>query len=286
VMPGIGKERNWGRSPHGVGEHQCSVVVLSCDAYADLWPAFFALFDRFWEDCPFPVFLGSNTVDPKLPRVSVLKTGRDFGWSNSAATVFSQVRTKYVLLMLEDFFLREAVRTDRILDRLSDMERLRAAYVRLRPFPAPDRRVADAPELGRIDVGAPYRAALQAALWRTERLLGLLRPGETAWEMEALGSRRSDVSPSDFYSTWRPHLEYEAGVCMRKWLPHAVRQVEAAGIVVDTSKRPIMSRTEYAVWCRGVIANNVMNRIPWRLRRRVGDVLRAVGVLPRRRAGT
>ena len=41
----------------------CSVLVPSCDAYADLWIPFFALFWRYWSDCPFPVYLGTNPVD-------------------------------------------------------------------------------------------------------------------------------------------------------------------------------------------------------------------------------
>lgn len=37
-----------------------AVVVASCDAYADLWEPFFRLFRRYWPDCPYPVYLGSN----------------------------------------------------------------------------------------------------------------------------------------------------------------------------------------------------------------------------------
>jgi hypothetical protein len=32
-----------------------AIPVVSCDKYSDLWQPFFALFDRFWPDCPLDI---------------------------------------------------------------------------------------------------------------------------------------------------------------------------------------------------------------------------------------
>ena len=39
----------------------CAVVVCSCDKYSDLWDPYFELFKKFWADCPYPVFLNTET---------------------------------------------------------------------------------------------------------------------------------------------------------------------------------------------------------------------------------
>jgi hypothetical protein len=39
-----------------------SILVVSCDGYQDLWKPFFSCFLKYWPDCPFPVYLGSNNL--------------------------------------------------------------------------------------------------------------------------------------------------------------------------------------------------------------------------------
>ena len=55
-----------------------SVLVISCDRYADLWRPFFELFWRHWPDCQGPVYLGSNFTDYSDPRVQTIKVNTIF----------------------------------------------------------------------------------------------------------------------------------------------------------------------------------------------------------------
>ena len=41
---------------------ECTALVVSCDAYADVVPAFIALWRKFWPDCPFETVLLTETV--------------------------------------------------------------------------------------------------------------------------------------------------------------------------------------------------------------------------------
>lgn len=47
--------------------NDCTIVVSTCDAYRDLWPAFFALFKRYWPDCPYKIVLNTETLDFQWP---------------------------------------------------------------------------------------------------------------------------------------------------------------------------------------------------------------------------
>ena len=61
------------------------ILVVSCDQYADVWPAFFELFFRHWPDCPGSVHLGTNFKAYDDPRVRMLRVGRDVTWAASVS---------------------------------------------------------------------------------------------------------------------------------------------------------------------------------------------------------
>ena len=121
-----------------------SAVVLSHDRYADLWPAFFELLFRFWPDLPYRLHLVSNHRTFPDDRIIPVLVGDERSWSQTLMCALDHVPGRYVLLMLEDYFLTGRVDTARIARTHAAMVKLRAVYLRLAPAPKPDRvRVAD-----------------------------------------------------------------------------------------------------------------------------------------------
>jgi len=259
-----------------------AILVISCDRYADLWPVFYHLLRKRWSDCSYPIFHGSNQVGSQELGVTNLLIGEDRSWAESARRMLERVPVPHVLVLLEDFFLRRQVRTDDIRKCHEALVKLDGHYLRLRPFPRPDRPVVSHPFLGEIEPGASYRTALQAAIWRRETLIRLLKDGESAWQMETRGSERSAAIPTGFYSTWRPVLHYTAGVTFGKWLPHVLHMCRREGAPLDLSRRSVMTRAEHLQWAWNVAKSSMANRIPWKPRRKLGNALRALGLIPPR----
>ena len=255
-----------------------SLLVVSCDAYADLWPPFFSLLERNWPDCPFQRLLLTNSAIYKRSDVRVLQTGPDEGWATNLSKALPQVETPYVLMMLEDFLLNRRVVSPLLIRLLEELHELQGAYLRLRPFPPADFPLARFPLLGEIEPGAPYRAALQAAFWKVESLRELLIPGETPWEMEHLGSRRSDMLNEGFYCVHRPALSYVAGVSLGKWTPWGIAACREQGIPIDRVARTALSKRETLRAIPGKIYNRLLNSIPWKIRRRIFFLIRSSGL--------
>jgi len=219
-----------------VADERVTLLVPSCDRYADLWAPFFALLRRHWPDCPFRVVVGSNHLPCSEAGAKALCIGDDVDWSRGVRAMVERVETPAVLVVLEDFLLRRRVDTAEVLARVDDFFRLDAAYLRMRPFPPPDVRLARFPAVGECEPGAPYRASMQAALWRREDLLALLRDGENPWEFEVYGARRSDAFERGFYSAHDDVLDYYAAVT-NNWIIYpweiergASRELAAAGV--------------------------------------------------------
>ena len=218
----------------------CAVLVMSCDAYRDLWTPFFSLFFRYWPDCPFPVYLGSNDKQFLDPRVHSLASGH-LAWSAGCRLHLNQIEADYILLLLEDYFLDSQVSTQEVLHYLAELDRLGGLLMRLTPLPGPDAKLAGNDRTGRIALGAPYRISTQAALWRKTHLLDILRDDESIWQFEWNGTVRSREFAEGYYGTYHSVVGYRQVVERGKWFWSAARRYRDENIGCDFSARAVMN---------------------------------------------
>lgn len=115
-----------------------ALLVVSCDAYQDLWGPFFTLLFRYWPDCPYRVFLGSNDAIYPDRRVAPLAIGEDRNWSSNLLKMLELIPSDGVLLLQEDFLIDRPVQTERITQLIGYAEVKQAACLRLMPIPGPD----------------------------------------------------------------------------------------------------------------------------------------------------
>lgn len=218
-------------------------MIASCDSYQDLWEPFFHCFRSSWPECPFPIYLLTNTLASGIPGVCDLKAGPDRGWSANLGDGLARLSEPYVLLLLEDLLLLEQVdhtKTMRALGRAIDAG---ANCLKLNPLPPPDQPFD--PTMGIVSPKSHYRVSTVATLWKKTMLAGLLRPGETAWDFERKGSVRSDAW-SGFYACWKPHLPVTNAVVKGLWRPPVLRRVLQSGAPVDQTARLVMG--SFARW--------------------------------------
>jgi hypothetical protein len=215
------------------------VIIGSCDRYADVWPAFFKLFDRYWPECPWPVYLQSNYAEYQHPRVTSIKVGHDQDWSSSFQRFLEAVPHQYVLVLLEDYLLYAPVNTPQ-LQEISGQLGPEIAHIRLLACPGPTESYNPTQLLGNIVPGAPYRVSLQAAFWNKKVLSNLLVPGESAWSLEVNGSRRSDSYHEQFLSVWPQQplaLPYFCTAVEKgRWLRPALKLLKREGIAVNSTR--------------------------------------------------
>ena len=248
-------------------EDGCALLIASCDAHRDLWPSCLTLYRRYWPDCPYPMHLASDVRAVQDERVRPLCAGPGLTWSEVMRSVLEPLEQEHVLLMLDDYFLAARVDHGVLEAARAELVRLGGAYLRLVPLPRPTRRVPGSHHLGEHEPGVPFRASLQAAFWRRSALLDLLRPGESPWDFERHGSRRSLALGLPFYSS-RTHLIRYVGVLVQgQWSPEGIRHCRREGLPIDFTVRPPLSpRIRLERWRRYalLVARGPMS---WRLRR-------------------
>ncbi|WP_414660871.1 hypothetical protein [Horticoccus sp. 23ND18S-11] len=247
----------------------CAVLVPSCDAYSDLWTPFFTLFFRHWPDCPFKIYLGSNSLPFPNPRVTVLTSVHGAKWAERTADHLAQIAEPNVLLCLEDFFLRHRVDTAAVLALYQEFRTREAAMLRLVRRPGPTTRI-EGTNFGPVTPGTPYRVSTQAAFWQRSVLCELIVPGETIWAFEHAGSIRSDRRSDGFYAVTRDVLPYKHHVVERgRWFPWEARRFGRMKIGCDFTRRPIMPAGPALRWLALKAKDTVLAPLPTRARARL-----------------
>jgi hypothetical protein len=229
-------------------KENCSVIMASCSGYRDVWKAFFTLFFEFWSDCPFDVYLVSDSLGYDDSRVNSIVLARDEGWSANMRAALASINTPYFILFVEDFLLLEQVDTNRIKNLLDYAIQNNLDYLRLYPTPGPDKNFDISNGVGEIALDAPYRLSLMTAIWRKETFLRVLKDNENAWELELNGSERVRDPKYKFWSVLKgmPALNYFSTALKKGvWLFDAVKLCEKHGVQVDGNLHAIESYSHY-----------------------------------------
>ena len=155
---------------------EISILVNSCDKYADVWPVFFELFWKFWLDCQYPVYLGTNNGDYADPQMRMIWVGPDLNWGDTALVMLATINMPNALRFLDDFLIHASISIPKVAGLFEEMKALNAEHLRLRPVPSLDEPVAGRPHLGYYRSGSAYRLALEIAFWKRDVLMSLIQP--------------------------------------------------------------------------------------------------------------
>ena len=64
-----------------MSDQKLTIIVSSCDPYADLWDDFFELFNKYWGNRNYKTFLVTNKLHPDIDHVQVINTEIKDQWS-------------------------------------------------------------------------------------------------------------------------------------------------------------------------------------------------------------
>ena len=87
-------------------KYDCTVLVASCDKYADLLNPFSVLWRKYWADCPFETVLVTET-SPCIEKGvfdRIIACGKGGDWCDRLIAALDQIKTTYVLMLCDDYF--------------------------------------------------------------------------------------------------------------------------------------------------------------------------------------
>ena len=235
---------------------EMAILVNSSDGFRDCWDPFFRLLETHWPQCRFPVYLNVEEATYDHPSLAIrclnhprLASGANVPWSNRLIESLRAIPERYVMYLQEDYFLDAPVRDDVVEDCLRVVAEEGAGCVHLTGFGARGgSKTAERPYLVDVPRISHYRVSTQAAIWDKNVLLSYVRPDETVWETEILGTVRSWSQHAAIRTVDRlrlggpPVMSYTGtGIIRGKWHPEMVPLFSRHGIDMDFDRRGFYS---------------------------------------------
>lgn len=222
--------------------NECTVLVCSCDKYADLLEPFSQLWEKYWPDCPFETVLVTETaLSQSLCFNRILACGKGGNWCDRLLLALDQIHTPYVLMLCDDYYLSHTVDTDLILRRLSQIKEVDGGNLRMIPNPLPkksnSRPFRDGTDLMCYKPMTAYCIATQAGLWNVEFLKSLAKGKASIWEFERYGSFDPIIRAKPLLVTPTKEFPFIDAVHKGCWEDFGVKCIKDNGIVYDFSKR-------------------------------------------------
>jgi hypothetical protein len=233
-----------------------SIVVSSCDRFFDAWQPFTFFFRKFWPDCPFPVYLVVNELEVQSETVRAIRVGKDKGWATNMQLALEQIDTPYILYLQEDYFLTAPVRTEQLASDIAHAIEHDAAAFCFYDLSLLEAEFASTGERFRVvPDDSKGRTRLQTTFWKRDVFASLLRPGETAWNMEARGSERTRGLLMFSYARNDdlpiPYLM--SGIVRGLWTPEAFAHCRAHDLEIRPAFRSLDPGTKRARrWRRAI----------------------------------
>lgn len=234
-----------------------SILVNTCDNFEDCWNPFFALFKKYWSDYTGTIFLNTEyktyeysglTIVPvqgslknKYPRT------KRATWSQCLKWALESINTDIILYLQEDYFIKGGVKNDIVEMYVNLMlENPDIKCIHLTDQSVLPSTKSEFKQLDNVKVFQEFRVSCQAALWRKQELMEILRTRESAWDFEHYGSKRSSYIGHRYLvvdKTWVKLNAFEiipyifTGIVKGRWIREAKTLFDANGIDLDFSIR-------------------------------------------------
>ena len=231
---------------HPSATQDMCILVVSCDKYADCWEPFSLCMQKFWPDCPYPVYLATETKE--APRNSIYKTAlhsQNQSWTGLLREVCNQISEEYIFLVLEDHWVADTVQTGKIIDTLDALRQNPSVGLIYLDFPQKNFPIWKIdPAFYEITPNTAYRLSAGPSIWRKSFLLLTCSVDIDAWNFERLKS--FDRSTFSYTVLACCHSQYKrvdvsGAILRRKWQSFVPKFAKEQNIHIDFSQRKIMS---------------------------------------------
>lgn len=248
-----------------------TVLVASCDAYNDVARNFIGLFRKYWQDCPFEVVF---VTEEKIADSEGCGFDRNIlcgpggSWCSRLVKALDEIKTPYVLMLCDDYYLESTVDTGLFLKRLDQAKQFDAVNLRLIPNPKTFRQFND--ELMEYPKCTAYCIATQAGIWNRQFLRRLADGLASIWEFERYGSFMVGDEKRPLLVTPTKEFPFVDAVHKGCWEKFGVDVCRRNGVEIDFSVRGLPSLKVRL--CEGV-KKLIFAVFPWTLIVRIQNLL-------------
>ncbi|MBR4909808.1 MAG: hypothetical protein IKZ47_00595 [Clostridia bacterium] len=186
----------------------CSVIISSCDKFSDLWDANVTLINKNWADRGVDTYIVTDEpTDRSFEGVKILSAGKGTEITERIKFALETVKSKYIIFLLDDYFLIHPVNDKKIKECIGVMEKENLDYLRIYTFMNAKyfkEKIGDYGDIFRVTTDARYNINLYPCIFGREFLKATLDNRLNAWQYEvsltktgaAYGAKCALVNPN------------------------------------------------------------------------------------------
>lgn len=213
------------------------ILVMSCDKNKDLFKPFYLCMEKYWQDHPEIIYC-TETIDN--PYYKTIKKNYDISrWTKRVRETIQEIDSDYIMLTIDDLFIREKVDTKR-LDNLCSFLFGHIASVNLEfSFDSLDLPLTD--EIYFRNQNGRYKLSCMCQIWQKKALLDLLDYDTDPWLFEKNNKAKNYtflISKNGNFLNWgKRHDTWKWGIVKGKWVKECKEFFDKEGIEIDYNIR-------------------------------------------------
>lgn len=252
-----------------------AIVGIFWDGYYDMWEDFLELKEKFWRDCPYPMYIVNQNKELSYEKeydVTVIHAGEDAEYSKKVQTALRQIDAEYYLLLLDDFFFSKEIIGDVFTDTITSMKAKGVKYYSMpltefiKPKVGKEGRYSEKPRY--LKANHEYTINCQPAIWEKSFLKKCIGTGNyNAWVFEGIYAVSHDAHKKEFLSLCMKvnsnplHLMH--GALQGKIVPDTMSYYDNIGYEMK-NKREVLDLSTYK---RHQLKSTVKSLIPVKVQR-------------------
>ena len=164
-----------------------TMLILSCDKFSDLWDGHVKQLEKYWPDRNVDTYIITDKQsEKKYSNVKIFSAGDDVEWSDRLLKALEVVKTEYVFVTLDDYFLIQQVSSAKMWKLIEMMDQYDLDYVRLfkRPTKATKEPIPGYTKAFHVDCSFKYSVNLYSGIWKTKFMKNCVAEPLNPWKFE------------------------------------------------------------------------------------------------------
>lgn len=214
-----------------------TTLVLSCDKNTDIFDAFHHCIEKYYPTHPEIIYATETVKNPYYK--TICKNYPLEKWTKRIRETLAEIDDEQILIIMDDFFIRQPVDTKRIKYASECLKNNIAVFSFEKSF---DKNDEETPykDFKKRQHGSPYEVTINCGLWQKDKLMHVLDRDSDPWDVELNQDNKGYdyyINSGDYiidwgYITWKP-----TGLFKGKWCKNIIPFFEKEGIKVDYEKR-------------------------------------------------
>lgn len=213
------------------------ILVLSCDKNMDIFDAFHQCMEKYWKNHPEIIYATESVENPYYK--TICKNYPLEHWTIRIRETLKEIEDKQILLIMDDFFIRQKVDTKRIKYLSTKLKGNIATFCFEKSWDKNDLET-DIKGMKKRQHGSLYEVCINCGLWDRDKLIDVLQRDSNPWDVEINQDNRGYdyyINSGDYIIDWGYKTWIPTGLFKGKWCRNIIPFFEKENIKMDYNKR-------------------------------------------------